>query len=144
MTTIAYKNGEIAGDTLAAAGQFKCGSVIKVAQSPDGRILGGAAGDATFCHAFLEWIERGAPGKPPEAKSSEDGTDCGIVSYPDRLVIVEADGFWECQDDMAATGGGAPIARAFMIAGHSAGEAVHAAMKVHVFTGGDVIVFRRS
>lgn len=145
MTTIAYKNGVIAADTATYFGTILVGECTKIARSPDGKVLGGGSGDAIYVTALLQWIRNGASGEPPLPVKDDDRdtTDVGIISYPDRLLRVESDGYYESGFDWMTCGSGYALAAMGLHLGLNPYEAVKEAMKLDAFTGGKVMVLRR-
>ena len=140
MTTIAYRDGVLAADTLMTRGDSKLVGITKIAKGADGR-MGGAAGSAGFCATWRAWL-RGEASRP-EPKSENDSTDCGLVIWPDgRVELHEQSGSFEVASAYIAIGSGRPEALGAMHAGGDAEAAVRAAIAHDCHTGGDVTVLR--
>lgn len=139
MTTIAYRDGMLAADTALSYGSMLRGAT-KIVRAPDG-VLAGAAGNATYCTAFLDWAcgER-SPKNAPKAKMSNGSMDRGVLFHPSGLVeIFEQDGIIRCRPPYYAFGSGKAEALGAMFVGATAEQAVRAAIEHDPDTGGDVI-----
>lgn len=142
MTTIAYRAGVLAGDTLASRGltAYRM-AMTKVSQGLDGR-MGAACGSASFCEAWKAWIT-GQSDERPEPRSEGDECDTGLLVRPDgRVEIHEAGGFWVFEGEYYAVGSGRDQALGAMHAGASAEAAVEAAMAHDVYSGGRCVAVR--
>lgn len=135
MTTIAYKDGVIAYDTRQTRSDVIVSDDCEKCETHDGVkfLLAGAVCDhKAFIAAYF-------------GTRSDAPLDCfGYVIDGDRLMLVGNDdktGIWrqdldpDCPD---AIGSGSPYALTAMDMGASAEEAVKAAMKRDVYTGGHV------
>lgn len=140
MTTIAYRAGVIAADTLTTAGRDRVGYTRKIGGSNG--LLWGASGDAAWCKGWRDWLSKGAQGDP--ATPPDDNTGGLVVLPDDSIMVFHARGF-EHRIGLPywADGSGADFALGAMHAGASAEEAVRAAMAWDTTTGGDVTVLRR-
>lgn len=130
MTTIAYRDGVMAGDSGCWLSNVKYSSAIKVAKGHDGSLHGvaGTAGDAL---GYLKWVTDGMCGEPPKPDSvnREEGRGAFVA-----LVIPPKNGLarlwtaygWEDHHDVSfiAIGAGAEMAIGAMAAGASAERAV--------------------
>jgi ATP-dependent HslUV protease subunit HslV len=140
MTIIAYRDGIIAADTLACAGNSKTGYSCKLARSPHGALCG-MAGPAAYSQRFRKWFEAGRDGDHPELSAERD--------CESSLIIVETDGKvfhffakdppYEINAPYIAIGSGCVEARGAMAAGASAIEAVKAAIAHDCHCGGDIM-----
>lgn len=142
MTTIVYRDGVLAADTVTSRGNSLLRGVTKIARGPDGR-LGGACGSAAFMGEWLAWISTG--GERPMPKSDEKyGDDVGLlIDAAGNLEIHEASGVFKINPPYYAMGSGSPEALGALFAGADAETAVKAAIEHDAHTGGDVIVLRR-
>lgn len=135
MTTIAYKDGVIAYDSR----QTRSGSIVSddvsKCQVVDGVsffLAGAVCDESALIAAYF-----GTPSPVPVECS-------GYVVDGGKLMMVGCDdktGVWKQELDPSnpdAIGSGAPYALAAMDMGASAVEAVHAAMKRDIYTGGKV------
>lgn len=140
MTTIAYRYGVLAADTGVASGGVRCGRLTKIVRSPSGN-LGGAAGSATYCEAFKNWMAGGQRGDPPEPKEHRDCLDQGAVFWPDGSIEVhELDGRFRLSATYYALGSGRSEALGAMYAGADAALAVRCAMEHDEGTFGEITV----
>lgn len=148
MSTIAYRDGVLASDSMLSGDNFTWGSVSKISRSERGGI-GGAVGRLEETAEFLAWFTKfGADDPerfpPPRGKDGADGiavtqalTDAGVLllwTGGERLTVVKT--------SFIAIGSGAKIAMGAMAAGATAEEAVEIAAKYDVYTGGETMVLR--
>lgn len=142
MTTIVYRDGVLAADTLACAGDNKIGSVIKITRNSNGD-MAGAAGLASYNYAFLRWFSSMESGDPPKATRDNDNYDRGVIfRRTGQIVVFEPDGKHELSAPYYALGSGRPEALGALYAGASAELAVRAAIAHDRGTGGDVTILR--
>lgn len=134
MTTIAYRDGVMASDSLVTAGTLRCGSMRKITRNSVGWI-GGGAGPMETIVRLLAWIDAGAEGEPPEMKEAD-----AIIVSPDGVVH-----FWTgagpltpVQGSFFAVGSGERVAVGAMAAGADAIQAVRLAIEYDTGTGGDI------
>lgn len=143
MTTIAYRDGMIAADTGMTIGETRLGHMTKIAVSKHGRKLGGAAGSAGYCHAFLMAITEGQDF--PAAVEDSQGTDRGLLiesDKPNDMHIFESGGVFIVRDvPYYALGSGRDIALGAMFQGATAEQAVRAALQHSAWTYGNVLTF---
>ncbi len=143
MTTIAYKDGIMAGDTLHTRGGVVMSTIVtKIWRSRSGWLIGltGYAGMAPKVEA---WVENDCANPPPTfAKRSDDGSEGEllVVKPNGQAGIIERHGEWFRVDEPAATGSGYELALGAMAAGASAAEAVQIAMRYDRNSGGEVQV----
>lgn len=64
MTTIAYRDGVMAADTLTTWGNSRDGYVSKIAKR--GSVLAAGSGSMAHVQRFLDWFRTGMKGDPPE------------------------------------------------------------------------------
>ncbi|MDX0180849.1 hypothetical protein GOC16_08285 [Sinorhizobium meliloti] len=138
MTTIAYRNGAIAGDTLVSGGGIHDCSAIKVARNERGD-LAGASGTAHYCYHFLEWFRGGEKNPAPDVPEDNEAF---IVRAADPILIEcwEEPGRFVVSAPYYAVGSGKRLALGAMAFGATADQAVNCAAKHCVQTGGDVTV----
>jgi hypothetical protein len=139
MTTIAYKDGVIAydsrqtrNDRIVSDNSLKCQVVDGVSF-----LLSGVVCDENALIAAYF----GTPSPVPVECSGfvVDGAKLMMVGHDDK------DGIWKLDLDLSnpdAIGSGAPYALAAMDMGASAEDAVRAAMKRDIYTGGLVRLFK--
>lgn len=145
MTTIAYKDGVLAADTLCVNGYTRAGYLTKIARGSDG-VLGGSAGTAAFNRRFLEWITAGRVTEPPRAETDKDSNsrDFGFIVLLDgQLELHEPEGVLTISAPFYACGSGREIAVGAMAAGASAEQAVKVAIELDCYSGGDITTLHR-
>lgn len=146
MTTIAYKDGVLAADTITIQSGTKFYGRSKILRRPDG-VLIASAGSCAWGDAFRQWALDGCKGNPPciHEKDTDGGT--GMVITPDGVLTIwntDAGGVlpMRFKPPYYATGTGMDLAMGAMFMGASADMAVRAAVHHDSNTGGDVTVLR--
>ena len=135
MTTLAYRDGVIAGDSLTWDGNTCNGMIKKCGVMADGS-LWGYAGTVAYLDKIRLWLA--CPlGDPPECKDSE----LLIVLRDGRVRSWEAEAWCDIEAPFRALGSGADVARGAMAMGASAEQAVKIAADLDAFTGGPIISF---
>lgn len=140
MTTIAYRDGVLAADTLNTSGTYRDGYVTKIVKK--GRILAGASGCGIMTRRFLDWVRAGMPGDAPAMVNGEDKA-YGHIFMPDgtRLTLwpngwaTDRQAFW-------ADGSGWEFAKGAMAMGASAEQAIGIAVQHDTKSGGEIVVLR--
>ncbi|WP_336802468.1 hypothetical protein [Kaistia sp. MMO-174] len=136
MTTIAYRDGVLAADSLISSGNARAGQAQKIATC--GSTMGGTSGSIEACHRFVQWIEAGAEGDCPELGDSDGilvrGSQTFYVGSKGVLVPFEA--------EFAAVGSGEKFALGAMAMGATAERAVEVARELDVHTGGQIVTLR--
>lgn len=143
MTTIAYKDGVLAADTLATWGNSRDGYFGKIARR--GPYLAAVSGGMPAAQAFLDWFRRGCVGDAPQIPESPDNAKafCVIIT-PDDIVLTHTPWGWERTRNVdLAMGSGANYAQGAMAAGASPEEAVRIACLYDTHSGGEIEVLRR-
>lgn len=150
MTTIAYRNGVLAADTSAGIGGSVVGRVTKIARNAVGD-LAGAAGNACYAAAFLDWFIGGEKGEPPKAENDPQANslDRGVIfrradQTNGEIVVYEDRGNYHIIAPYFAMGCGRPEALGAMFAGADAETAVRAAIAHDDHTNGEVEILRHS
>lgn len=131
MTTICYRDGVLAADSLAT--DDACGlHVRKIVRLPDGDMAGGA-GDLTEVVQALSWLAGGSDGDPPAIPGSS-------IIFTEAGVPHLATSGWPgiALKGYAAIGSGAQGAMVAMRLGKSAQEAVEAVAGIDHCTGGEI------
>lgn len=142
MTTIAYRDGVLAADTLVTENGRRVGHVQKIGKF--GSVLWGVTGCLLHQVAFHDWLRGGLQGEPPGMKTPEGATSTVIVIADGRLLTFDEHGYDHMpMPDYHAIGSGAALALGAMSAGASAYRAVEAAMKLDVHSGGEITVLHR-
>jgi hypothetical protein len=146
VTTIAYKDGVLAADTLSTRNGAREGVAIKIFRRGD--LLAGASGCSARCKYFRDWFVDGCKGDcPPMGDLEKNWAEGFIIMADGRLVTFGPTASWAeagMYSDMNAWGSGADFARGAMTAGASAEEAVRIAMHWDTNSGGDITVLRRA
>ena len=141
MTTVAWRNGVLAADTLVTERDRRVGFTRKAGKV--GSVLWGASGCLMHTHAIYDWLKGGAQGDPPSMETPKGATSQAMLIAAGRLLCVDEHG-WDHMPapEFYAIGSGAPYALGAMAAGASAYQAVQAAARLDLYTGGDILVFR--
>lgn len=130
MTTVAYRDGIMAGDSGNLYSNVMYRGAVKVARGPDGSLHGitGGAGDAG---EYIRWVLAGMPGEAPkpEPTNREEGLSAfvALVVPPGGSVLRLWTAFgWEDHHGVPffAIGAGSEMAIGAMAAGATAEEAV--------------------
>jgi len=138
MTTIAYRDGDIAGDTQVSSGTvFDC-TAVKVARNRDGD-LAGAAGTSVFAQAFLAWFTGGEKHEAPQCPEDDEAFIVRATN-PGEVECFEKGGKCVVCASYYAIGSGKRVAIGAMAFGATAAQAVDCAAKHDIYTGGEVVV----
>lgn len=138
MTTIAYRDGVMAADSLTTCNGMRVAYVRKVWKC--GRLLVGAAGDGALGRKFLQFVKDGIKDDGPFTGKTEGN---GVVITPDNKIVCWGTGGASVYDwPYFALGSGEAIATGALEAGATAEEAVAAAIRVDVHSGGPIISVR--
>lgn len=139
MTTIAYKAGVLAADSLTTVNGMRDSFAQKIWQV--GPLLIGGAGSSALCIQFYEWVKEGMEGQCPIRC---DGANGFIVTPDDTIVTWGENGPWTSRGvEFCAFGSGERFALGAMAAGASAEEAVAAAIRFDVYSGGPIRTLAR-
>ncbi|MDP1873651.1 hypothetical protein [Phenylobacterium sp.] len=138
MTTIAYRDGELAADSqLTSCNNAPAGEVTKAWQTEDGSLWAhsGAAQDA---ERLAHWTHGPRDPSPPEI---DDGV---LIQVTPAGVVRQwwGKGWIEASADSYAWGSGERCARAAMMAGATPERAVEIAAALDSDTGGTITVLR--
>lgn len=148
MTTIAYKQGIMACDSQATAGDTIVSYKQKKIYKVNGHLIG-CAGRLSECIAFVDYFrklmvvqEARQNGVPMDSLPPFEAENfMAIVVDPEREVsIFEGGNDIIPAEDPVAIGSGGVYATAAMKAGADAKRAVEIAIEMDVFSGGDVQV----
>lgn len=138
MTTIAYRDGVVAADTLITANGMRAGEMAKIMRR--GRLLVGFAGASRNFEAFRNWLSAGMPG----SFKSEGGNVFILAPGFPPIVWGDGDTPWRETAETWALGSGEAAAMGAMQVGASAERAVQAAIALDVNCGGKITVLRRN
>lgn len=135
MTTIAYKDGVVAVDTMSTCGGWiDSHNVRKLHRLPDGSI---AACTGAFAKGMqlIDWIKNGEQGGQPDI-----GASSSVVRFfRDRQRVYEFGHYFELNESLIAFGSGSPVAKGVMLSGATPEQAVRIVMEIDPNTGGDVV-----
>lgn len=139
MTTIAYRDGSLAADTLINSNGDRIGYTQKIGRAKG--LLYGASGSTAWCWNFRSWVAEGARGAFPRPPENAGGF---IVLPNNDLIVFHVEGM-ERRTGLPfhADGSGADYALGAMQVGATAEQAVAAAMAWDAKTGGEITVIRR-
>jgi ATP-dependent protease HslVU (ClpYQ) peptidase subunit len=132
MTTIAYRDGVLASDSLVTLGNTKVHGRYQKIRRLGGYLIG-TAGSVAACQNFIDWVKAGDDEDPPPK-----GEYSALVIDPKGRVREMENGNVLPVPRGArffAIGSGAPYALAAMYAGATATEAVKIAAKIDTSTG---------
>lgn len=136
MTTIAYRDGILAGDTLISSGENRVGYGQKIRQK--GQLLYASAGSAGLTEKVEAWIRSGCIGENPPLKSGDATGETFLFMPDDSIVWFHCDGSTLIRAKFFARGSGGEYALGAMQNGATAIEAVKCAMALDRGTGGTV------
>lgn len=141
MTTIAYKDGILAGDTQSQAGGYitdPCQKVFNI----DGTLLG-LCGDACMIEFFKDWVQENCD---PSVLKDIDMSYTIIVVPPKGTkfyIYTDSTGVFRdtyLKKNPFAMGSGGDIALGAMQVGATSEEAVKAATQIDIRSGGKINV----
>lgn len=139
MTTIAYKDGIIAADTLLTCGGERAGHISKIEQvTLNGeKYIYAAAGNCPEAEMFREWLLAGSPKEYPFAFDSNTGVQALFINRRTKEVKYFLNSFVELKTIIPfyALGSGSSYAIGAMEHGASAHEAVKCAAVWDIHTG---------
>lgn len=143
MTTIAYRDGVLAGDSLCCRAGWKVGATFrKVFKTPDGRLIG-LCGDAAHIMKLVEWLmmpPKNRLGERPRL-DKDTGTVVEVLSNG-KARYYEHDHYHDTNDRYWSVGSGSIAALVAMDMGADAATAVRAAARRDDSTGGKVRTVR--
>lgn len=142
MTTVAYRDGVLAADTLTTSGQsHRAGSVVKAFRV--GGLLVAWAGALPKGQGFVDWLRCGAVGEPPDL-GADSGAAEALIVMPDDLLLRATQFGWErWRAPYTTIGTGSDYAEGAMAFGATSPEAVAAALAHECLSGGEITVLRR-
>lgn len=140
MTTIVYKNGFLAGDTLISQENNVYGYRRKIFDLE--KFVVGFAGEPLLFNEFLKFLkgdefERDAFKEVDHFCAIVVEKDTKKITCYDKRLIAIADG--DIETDFIAAGTGAQIAKGALLMGATAKQAVECAAKIDYFTGGEIL-----
>lgn len=141
MTTIAYRDGVLAADTLVTERDRRVGFATKIFRT--GPVLWGTTGCLQHRDVVRTWLEAACPGDTPNMETRKNASSDAVLIFSGRLICFDEHGADSMPlPEFYAKGSGAAFALGAMAHGASAEEAVRAAMQLDLYTGGDITVLR--
>lgn len=141
MTTIVYRNGQMAADTAGTNGGTRSPCVhTKIVKGLDGSLAGGA-GRWPSVYAFLNWFEAGeAEDEKPKLIGNDESSDQVMIVRPSGdIELHDDDGWFPVRGAIFyAIGTGKEFAYGAMQQGANAVGAVEIAKMFDIYTGGDI------
>lgn len=143
MTTVCYKDGVLASDSLVTANGGVVGSARKMRVLSDGSVMahGGILADAEL---VFEWVERGE--KPKDKPSVDDSCFEAVRVYPDGRIVWYSEKLvpYKYREHLGffAFGTGEHFALGALAAGATAEEACRIACEFDVKSAGPVEIHR--
>ncbi len=139
MTTVAYRDGTMASDSLVAYGDVDAGGAGKVFQI--GPVLLGFSGCLAIGQRFVDWVRAGMRGDAPDM--ARGGNKASAIIVHDGYIVSCDDSGWDrLKAEYYAIGSGRLLALGAMAHGASAEEAVRAAIRHDIYSGGAVQVVK--
>lgn len=139
MTTIAYRDGCLAADSLTTSGGLRDGLNLKIRKI--GPLLVAGAGASAICERFFDWVRKGMIGDSPWTGS--DGGNSFIVAPNGSILVFGQSGPWKVEQPFYALGTGEHLALGAMAHGASAAEAVECAIRFDIYSGGPIRTITR-
>ena len=138
MTTIAFRDGILAGDTrICSDDRIEPGHARKVFRLRNG-VLVGFAGTLALIQSTLAALRK-SPDSNVEVKVDEENELHALIIYPNgRVRELDSAGWTEVKAKYHAIGSGSRDALVAMECGKTAAEAVRVAMRFDTNTGGKV------
>lgn len=136
MTTLAYRAGVLAADSLCRVGDWNAPyAVEKLFRMKDGSVCG-VCGNYTEALAFLTWLN---DGKKKDARPPLSGATV-VQMTTDSVVVHESEGCYPVKGEFfGAWGSGLPVALGALHMRATAEEAVRVAALVDEGTGGAIV-----
>ncbi len=140
MTTIAYKHGILAADTLCTSGMdLRIGNITKIWMGKS--YMGGLSGTISDGALFKKWLVKDnlkgdIPDFSKDLKAVIIGRDHNIYYMAIAGILVPVDA------TCAASGTGEEVALGAMHAGASAEQAVEISIGLDIYSGGDVHILQ--
>lgn len=140
MTTIAWRDGILATDSLVTTGSRRAGLRHKGGRV--GPLLFAHVGDSSLCLRWEAWLRGGMVGHAPPLQYSEADA-CAYIFMPDgQIAWFHKHGAEALRAPFWAGGSGAEFALGAMSAGASAEAAVASAITHDIYSGGPIQTFR--
>lgn len=141
MTTIAYRNGVIAADTLVTWNGAFDGECVKVARRRD--VFAATSGATSYGQGFMDWFRGGMRGEAPSmGRPESEHWATGVIFTGDFVVTFGPVGRNIVRAPYYALGSGSQFAMGAMAMGADPEQAVRVAMGFDIMSGGQVTVLR--
>lgn len=134
MTTIAFRDGILAADTLVTIGTVRGGKSIKIGRTADG-FRWGVTGSMQAIQSYRKWAEA-RQGDPPKFEH----TTFILVDPDGNVTDWYGEGWCEVDALFSAWGSGDELATGAMAAGASAEQAIEIAIRFNTESGGEITV----
>ncbi|MCP5005525.1 MAG: hypothetical protein GY941_16540 [Planctomycetes bacterium] len=139
MTTIAYKDGVLAADSMVCTKNgIKIAQINKIIKNKNG--MAGIAGNLGDVSKIKEWMNIGADIN--KLLDFSKGSSAIFIKPDGSINFIEEGSVINVAADFVAVGTGEEIAMASMMAGVSAKKAVHIACKLDAYSGGKIKTVR--
>lgn len=139
MTTIAYRGGVLAADSLGTSGGYRDGHCVKIRKI--GPLLIAGCGTSAICEQFVDWVKNGMNGDSPW--TGKDAGNSLVVCPDDTMLVFGQNGPWRSYSDFYALGSGELLALGAMAHGATAHQAVEAAIRFDCHSGGPIRTLTR-
>lgn len=148
MTTVAFRDGVMAGDSRGVDGNVGITPITKVFRKKikGKEYLFGVAGYWEAALMFIEWFRTRDNALHERLMKLKDDTDFDVLIW-DGITLLNADALMylvEVPEPYYAIGSGAPHAITAMDCGKSARQAVQMAARRDIYTGGRIISMKIS
>ena len=147
MTTIAYRDGVMAADTMSNDGTLRVSmNSQKIYRVFTRFSIVACAGYVAEAEAFIEWLERGVPdGDKLKVSENFDAIEVACLNAINPGAVWHWDDHltpYKLDAEFYALGNGGHFAMGAMAAGCTAEEAVRLAIKHTIHSGGDIQIER--
>lgn len=134
MTTLAYRSGILASDSLVTSGGARSGLTARKIRRVGGALVAGC-GFIGELERFISWVAAGMTGDDP-LRGGE--TNALLIAPGQPLLMFGSTGPWAVEADFVAMGSGEDFAFGAMAYGASAIEAIEVAIRFDVYSGGPI------
>ena len=141
MTTVAYRNGTMAADSLITGGNMRCAKLWKITRHDASGDLVGLAGGVAEAQEFLNEFRR--YGYPKKRNFDIGPETIGLIARRDGSIhMIEKGIIYPTEQDFLAIGSGDSFAMGAMKAGLGSIKAVKVAIELDIYSGGPVRYLR--
>jgi ATP-dependent protease HslVU (ClpYQ) peptidase subunit len=132
MTTIAFRDGVMAGDRAVKAGNVFIHDTTKVVRRPLDGALCGTCGMSALGAEFRRWFLAGEQGDRPNMGEGDEDIQAMIARADGKIEMHDRLGWSLCESEFVALGSGQELALGAMAMGASAMQAVEVAARFGV------------